>query len=167
MLKESSKASACRRAAASESYTGRGSSTSGLDGRVEHAPRYTLGLLQTPRSTADSTGDCSGGGVRPGSSSGEGLAPSRAAGGSRVKPPVPGRGESYFGDKSSCVENASTLNLTSSSSMRDLNSTRIGKTPLSSSRSVCRSHTPLTGYSGYYQTQDFNTTRNNNVKHRL
>ncbi|XP_075011606.1 mutS protein homolog 4 isoform X3 [Calonectris borealis] len=54
--------------------------------------------------------------------------------------------ESYFGDKSSCVENASTLNLTSSS-VRGLNSTCMGKTPLSSSRSVCRSHTPLMGYS--------------------
>lgn len=56
--------------------------------------------------------------------------------------------ESYFGDKSSYVENASTLNLTSSSSVRGLNSTYIGKTPLSSGRSVCRSHTPLMGYSG-------------------
>lgn len=95
MLEESSKANACGRAAASaasESYTGRGSSTSGWGGRVERTPRYTLGLLQTPRSTADSTGDFSSGGVRPGSSSGEGLAPSRAAGASRVKPPVPGRG---------------------------------------------------------------------------
>ncbi|XP_017589311.1 PREDICTED: mutS protein homolog 4 isoform X7 [Corvus brachyrhynchos] len=55
--------------------------------------------------------------------------------------------ESYFGDKSSCVENANTLNLTSSSSVRGLNSTRVGKTPLSSGRSVCRSHTPLMGYS--------------------
>ncbi|XP_069644467.1 mutS protein homolog 4 isoform X3 [Haliaeetus albicilla] len=57
------------------------------------------------------------------------------------------RRESYFGDKSSYVENASTLNLTSSSSVRGLNSTYIGKTPLSSGRSVCRSHTPLMGYS--------------------
>ncbi|KFO81524.1 MutS protein 4, partial [Cuculus canorus] len=54
---------------------------------------------------------------------------------------------SYFGDKSSCVENASTLNLTSSSSVRGPNSTGIGKPPLSSSRSVFRSHTPLAGYS--------------------
>ncbi|XP_052656553.1 mutS protein homolog 4 isoform X2 [Harpia harpyja] len=147
MLKQGSMVGACRRAAASESYTGRGSSTSGLGGRAEQAPRYTFGLLQTPRSTADSTGDFSSGGVRPGSSSGEGLAPSRVAKGSRVKPSVPGRGESYFGDKSSYVENASTLNLTSSSSVRGLNSTYIGKTPLSSGRSVCRSHTPLMGYS--------------------
>ncbi|KAK4819849.1 hypothetical protein QYF61_012994 [Mycteria americana] len=150
MLKERSEASARGRAAASaasESYTGRGSSTSGLGRRVEQTPRYAFGLLQTPRSTTDSTGDFSSGGVRPGSSSGEGLAPSRAASGSRVKPPVPGRGESYFGDKSSCVENSSTLNLTSSSSVRGLNSTRIGKTPLSSTRSVCRSRTPLMGYS--------------------
>uniref|UniRef100_A0A8C3PQ68 MutS homolog 4 n=1 Tax=Calidris pygmaea TaxID=425635 RepID=A0A8C3PQ68_9CHAR len=51
------------------------------------------------------------------------------------------------GDKSSCVENASTLNFTSSSSVRGLNSTCIGKAPLSSSRSVCRSCTPLMGYS--------------------
>ncbi|XP_075011605.1 mutS protein homolog 4 isoform X2 [Calonectris borealis] len=92
MLKESPKATTCAWAAASESYTGRGSSTSGLGERVERTPRYTLGLLQTPRSTADSTGDFSSGGVRLGSSSGEGLAPSRAASGSRVKPPVPGRG---------------------------------------------------------------------------
>ncbi|XP_053927088.1 mutS protein homolog 4 isoform X4 [Cuculus canorus] len=55
--------------------------------------------------------------------------------------------KSYFGDKSSCVENASTLNLTSSSSVRGPNSTGIGKPPLSSSRSVFRSHTPLAGYS--------------------
>ncbi|KAJ7418759.1 mutS protein-like protein 4 [Willisornis vidua] len=54
--------------------------------------------------------------------------------------------ESYFGDKSSCVENTSTLNLTSSS-VRGLNSTCIGKTPVSCSRSVCGSHTPLMGYS--------------------
>uniref|UniRef100_A0A8B9MZW7 MutS protein homolog 4 n=1 Tax=Accipiter nisus TaxID=211598 RepID=A0A8B9MZW7_9AVES len=38
-------------------------------------------------------------------------------------------------------------NLTSSSSVRGLNSTYIGQTPLSSGRSVCRSHTPLMGYS--------------------
>ncbi|XP_035747634.1 mutS protein homolog 4 [Egretta garzetta] len=55
--------------------------------------------------------------------------------------------ESYFGDKSSCVENTSTLNLTSCSSVRGLNTTCIGKAPLSASRSVCRSHTPLMGYS--------------------
>ncbi|OPJ75544.1 mutS protein-like protein 4 [Patagioenas fasciata monilis] len=55
--------------------------------------------------------------------------------------------ESYFGDKSSCVENTSTLNLTSSSSVRGLNSACVRKTPLSSSKSVCRSRTPLTGYS--------------------
>ncbi|NXF32432.1 MSH4 protein, partial [Nyctibius bracteatus] len=54
---------------------------------------------------------------------------------------------SYFGDKSSCVENASTLNLTSCSSVRGQNSTCVGKTPLSSSRCVYRSHTPLMGYS--------------------
>ncbi|KAM6262322.1 mutS protein homolog 4 isoform 8-T8 [Porphyrio hochstetteri] len=132
--------------AASDSYPGRGSSTSGLEGRAGRTPRYTLGLLQTPRSTADSSGDCSRGGVRPGSSSGEGLAPRPAASGRGGKSPVPGRGESYFGDKSSCVENASVLNLTSSST-RGLNSTCAGKTPLYSSRSLCRSHTSLMGYS--------------------
>ncbi|XP_071605918.1 mutS protein homolog 4 isoform X5 [Heliangelus exortis] len=133
--------------AASESYTGRDSSTSGLGGRGAHTPRYTLGLLQTPRSSADSSGGFSSGGARPGSSSGEGFAPSRAAPGSRVKPLAPGRGESYFGDKSSCVENTSTLNLTSSSSVQGLSSACAGKPPLSSSRSVCRNHTPLMGYS--------------------
>ncbi|XP_074687818.1 mutS protein homolog 4 isoform X5 [Strix aluco] len=146
MLRASSGADAWRRADASESYTGRSSSTAGLGGRAEQTPRYTLGLLQTPRSTADSTGDFSSGGARPGSSSGEGLAPSRAAGGSRAQPPVSGRGESYFGDRSSCVENASTLNVTSSS-VQGLNSTCVGKTPVSCGRSVCRSHTPLMGYS--------------------
>uniref|UniRef100_A0A8C3K8X1 MutS homolog 4 n=1 Tax=Calidris pygmaea TaxID=425635 RepID=A0A8C3K8X1_9CHAR len=39
------------------------------------------------------------------------------------------------------------MNFTSSSSVRGLNSTCIGKAPLSSSRSVCRSCTPLMGYS--------------------
>ncbi|XP_064310871.1 mutS protein homolog 4 isoform X7 [Phalacrocorax carbo] len=59
---------------------------------------------------------------------------------------VPPASGSYFGDRSSCIENASTLNFTSSS-VRGLNSTCVGKTPLSSSRSLCRSHTPLMGYS--------------------
>ncbi|KAM9283749.1 mutS protein homolog 4 isoform 3-T3 [Morus bassanus] len=59
---------------------------------------------------------------------------------------IPPASGSYFGDRSSCIENASTLNFTSSS-VRGLNSTCVGKTPLSSSRSVCRSHTPLMGYS--------------------
>ncbi|NXN91341.1 MSH4 protein, partial [Rhinopomastus cyanomelas] len=54
---------------------------------------------------------------------------------------------SYFGDKSSCVENASMLNLTSSSPVRSLNSIYEGKTPLSCSRSVGKSHTPPMGYS--------------------
>ncbi|XP_062490045.1 mutS protein homolog 4 isoform X2 [Pezoporus occidentalis] len=146
MLEASSTAAAYRREAASatsESYTGRCSSTSRLGGRAERPPRYTLGLLQTPRSTTGSTGELSSGGAGPGSSSQEGVAPSRVAG---VKAPVSGRGESYFGDKSSCVENTSTLNLTSSS-VRGLHSTCVAKTPLSSSRSVCRSHTPLMGYS--------------------
>ncbi|XP_061221031.1 mutS protein homolog 4 isoform X2 [Neopsephotus bourkii] len=146
MLKESSKADAYRLEAASatsEPYTGRCSSTSGLGGRAERPPRYTLGLLQTPRSTTGSTGDLSSDGTKPGSSSGEGLAPTQLAG---IKAPVSGRGESYFGDKSSCVENTSALNLTSSS-VRGLHSACVGKTPLSSSRSVCRSHTPLMGYS--------------------
>ncbi|XP_061325780.1 mutS protein homolog 4 isoform X2 [Pezoporus flaviventris] len=146
MLEASSTAAAYRRetaSATSESYTGRCSSTSGLGGRAERPPRYTLGLLQTPRSTTGSTGELSSGGAGPGSSSREGVAPSRVAG---VKAPVSGRGESYFGDKSSCVENTSTLNLTSSS-VRGLHSTCVAKTPLSSSRSVCRSHTPLMGYS--------------------
>ncbi|KAM6124131.1 mutS protein homolog 4, partial [Pterocles gutturalis] len=124
--------------AASESYTGRGSSTSGSGGRAEQTPRYTLGLLQTPRSTAGSTG---------GGSSGEGLPRGRGASGSGVKPPGPARGESYFGDKSSCVENTSALNLASSSPVRGLNSACLGKTPRSSSRSAGRSHTPLMGYS--------------------
>ncbi|XP_023786138.1 mutS protein homolog 4 isoform X1 [Cyanistes caeruleus] len=132
--------------ATSESYTGRGSSTPGVGGRAEQTPRYTLGLLQTPHSSK-STGGSSSGGARPAGSSGEGLAAARAAGSSAGKPAVSERGESYFGDKSSCVENANTLNLTSSSSMRGLNSTCIGKTPLSSGRSGCRSHTPLMGYS--------------------
>ncbi|XP_068546988.1 mutS protein homolog 4 isoform X2 [Anas acuta] len=128
--------------AASGSYTGRCSSTSGLGGRVEEPPRYTLGLLQTPRSAADSTGDLSSGGAKPGSSSGAGL----PASSSRVKLPVPGRGESYLGDRSSCAENGSMLNFTSSSA-QGLNSTCIGKLPLSASRSVCRSRTPHMGYS--------------------
>ncbi|NXD17225.1 MSH4 protein, partial [Nothocercus nigrocapillus] len=53
---------------------------------------------------------------------------------------------SYFGDRSSCAEDASAVNFTSSSS-RGLNSTCIRKTPLSSARSLCRSHTPLMGHS--------------------
>ncbi|XP_032921644.1 mutS protein homolog 4 isoform X4 [Catharus ustulatus] len=125
------------RVATSESYTGHCSSTPGVSGRAEQTPRYTLGLLQTPHSSESAGAGCSG----------EGLAASRAAGTSAVKPVVSERGESYFGDKSSCVENANTLNLTSSSSMRGLNSTCVGKTPLSSGRSGCRSHTPLMGYS--------------------
>ncbi|XP_064287753.1 mutS protein homolog 4 isoform X2 [Passer domesticus] len=132
--------------AASGSYTGRDSSTPGVGGRAEQTPRYTLGLLQTPHSS-ESIGDSSSGGARPGGSSREGLAAGRAAGSSAVKPAVSEREESYFGDKSSCVENANTLNLTSSSSLRGLNSTCIGKTPLSSGRSGCRSHTPLMGHS--------------------
>ncbi|KAL9847407.1 mutS protein homolog 4 isoform 5-T5 [Geothlypis trichas] len=132
--------------ASSESYTGRGSSTPCVGRRTEHTPRYTLGLLQTPHSS-ESTGGASSAGTRPGGSSGEGLAARRAAGNSAVKPSVSERAESYFGDKSSCVENANTLNLTSSSSVRGLNSTCVGKTPLSSGRSGCRSHTPLMGYS--------------------
>ncbi|XP_054132646.1 mutS protein homolog 4 isoform X5 [Melozone crissalis] len=132
--------------ATSESYTGRGSSTPGVGGRTEHTPRYTLGLLQTPHSS-ESTGGASSGGARPGGSSEEGLAARRAAGNSAVKPSVSERGESCFGDKSSCVENTNTLNLTSSSSVRGLNSTCIGRTPLSSGRSGCRSRTPLMGYS--------------------
>uniref|UniRef100_A0A8B9CKP2 MutS homolog 4 n=1 Tax=Anser brachyrhynchus TaxID=132585 RepID=A0A8B9CKP2_9AVES len=145
MSRGGSETNACGRpvvSAASGSYTGRCSSTSGLGGRVEELPRYTLGLLQTPRSAADSTGDLSSGGVRPGSSSGAGL----AASSSRVKLPVPGRGESYLGDKSSCAENGSMLNFTSSSA-QGLNSTCIGKLPLSTSRSICRSRTPHMGYS--------------------
>ncbi|XP_056350220.1 mutS protein homolog 4 isoform X2 [Oenanthe melanoleuca] len=130
----------------SDSYTGRGSSTPGVGGRAEQTPRYTLGLLQTPHSS-ESSGASSNRGARPGGSSGEDLAAGRAAGTSAAKPAVSERGESYFGDKSSCVENANTLNLTSSSSVQGLNSTRIGKTPLSSGRSGCRSHTPLIGYS--------------------
>ncbi|XP_063261070.1 mutS protein homolog 4-like isoform X5 [Prinia subflava] len=132
--------------ATSGSYTGRGSSTPGVGGRAEQTPHYTLGLLQTPHGS-ESTGGSSRGGTRPGGSSGEGLAAGRAARSSAVKPAVSERGESYFGDKSSCVENANTLNLTSSSSVRGLNSTCIGKTPLSSGRSGCRSHTSLMGYS--------------------
>ncbi|XP_039587323.1 mutS protein homolog 4 isoform X5 [Passer montanus] len=132
--------------AASGSYTGRDSSTPGVGGRAEQTPRYTLGLLQTPHSS-ESIGGSSSGGARPGGSSREGLAAGRAAGSSAVKPAVSEREESYFGDKSSCVENANTLNLTSSSSLRGLNSTCIGKTPLSSGRSGCRSHTPLMGHS--------------------
>ncbi|XP_013048567.3 mutS protein homolog 4 isoform X6 [Anser cygnoides] len=145
MSRGGSETNACGRpvvSAASGSYTGRCSSTSGLGGRVEELPRYTLGLLQTPRSAADSTGDLSSGGVRPGSSSGAGL----AASSSRVKLPVPGRGESYLGDRSSCAENGSMLNFTSSSA-QGLNSTCIGKLPLSTSRSICRSRTPHMGYS--------------------
>lgn len=91
MSRGGSETNAYRRAvvsAASGSYTGRCSSTSGLGGRAEEPPRYTLGLLQTPRSAADSTGDLSSGEARPGSSSGAGL----AASSSRVKLPVPGRG---------------------------------------------------------------------------
>lgn len=72
-------------AAGSASSAGRGCSASGLSGRAERTPRYTLGLLQTPRSTAGSTGGSSSGGAGPGSSSGGGL----AAGG---QPPVPSRG---------------------------------------------------------------------------
>ncbi|NXK51882.1 MSH4 protein, partial [Chauna torquata] len=53
---------------------------------------------------------------------------------------------SYLGDRSSCAENASTLNFTTSSA-QGLNNTCIGKIHLSTSRSVCRSHTPLLGYS--------------------
>lgn len=55
--------------------------------------------------------------------------------------------ESYLGDRSSCAENGSMLNFTSSSA-QGLNSTCIGKLPLSASRSVCRSRTPHMGYSG-------------------
>ncbi|XP_042675630.1 mutS protein homolog 4 isoform X1 [Centrocercus urophasianus] len=135
MSNGSSKMEACGRAvasAASESYTGRcSSSLSGLGGR------YTLGLLQTPRSTEDSTGGSSGGGA--------GLAPFRAAG--RKEPPRSGRGESYLGDKSSCAENGSAVNFTSGCSARGLSNTCVGKIPFSTSRSIGRSHTPVPGYS--------------------
>lgn len=94
-LRARSMAGAGGRAAASattsESYTGRGSSTPGVGGRAEHTPRYTLGLLQTPHSS-ESAGGSSGGGARPGGSSGEGLPASRAAGNSAVKPSVSERG---------------------------------------------------------------------------
>ncbi|XP_071420630.1 mutS protein homolog 4 isoform X2 [Pithys albifrons albifrons] len=129
--------------ATSESCPGSsGPSTPGAGGRAEQTPRYMLGLLQTPRSS-DSTGVSSEG--RPQAGWG-GRRPGRAAGSSGPEAARLERGESYFGDKSSCVENTSTLNLTSSS-VQGLNSTCIGKTPLSCSRSVCGSHTPLMGYS--------------------
>nr|XP_025972195.1 mutS protein homolog 4 [Dromaius novaehollandiae] len=150
MSSGSSKAKTAGRAgisATSDSYTGRCSSASGLGARVAQSPRYTLGLLQTPRSSADSTGAFSSDGGRLDGSREGGLARGQVACSSGMKPPRPGRGESYFGDKSSYAENASTVNLTSSSSAPGLNSTCIGKTPLSSTRSVCRSHTPLRGYS--------------------
>ncbi|XP_065411481.1 mutS protein homolog 4 isoform X2 [Chrysemys picta bellii] len=125
---------AAREEEASASYSGRCSSSSG----TEHLPRYHFGLLQTPLSTAGSAG----GPQREADSLG------------RVVPPGPGpqlfsaaAGDSYFGDKSSYAENVSTMNFTSSSSARGLNSAWIGKTPLSSSRSGCRSRTPLMGYS--------------------
>lgn len=82
MSNGSSKTEACGQAvisAASESYTGRcSSSLSGLGGH------YTLGLLQTPRSTADSIGGFSSGGA--------GLTPFRAAGSGGKEPPRSGRG---------------------------------------------------------------------------
>uniref|UniRef100_A0A803YFF0 MutS protein homolog 4 n=1 Tax=Meleagris gallopavo TaxID=9103 RepID=A0A803YFF0_MELGA len=130
-----SKMEACGRAvtsAASESYTGRcSSSLSGVGGR------YTLGLLQTPCSSEDSAGGSSSGGA--------GLAPFRAAG--RKEPPRSGRGESYLGDKSSCAENGSAVNFTSGCSAQGLNNTCVGKIPFSINRSIGRSHTPVTGYS--------------------
>uniref|UniRef100_A0A8C2TV68 MutS homolog 4 n=1 Tax=Coturnix japonica TaxID=93934 RepID=A0A8C2TV68_COTJA len=119
--------------AASGSYTGRCSSVSGPGGH------YTLGLLQTPRSTSGSTGGLSSGGA--------GLTPFRAAGSSSSKEPRSGRGESYLGDKSSCAENASAVNFTDGCSARGLNKTCVGKIPFSASRSIGRSHAPLTGYS--------------------
>lgn len=137
MSNGSSKTEACGQAvisAASESYTGRcSSSLSGLGGH------YTLGLLQTPRSTADSTGGFSSGGA--------GLTPFRAAGSGGKEPPRSGRGESYLGDKSSCAENASAVNLTGGGSARSLNNACVGKVPFSTNRSIGRSHTPVTGYS--------------------
>lgn len=140
MSNGSSKTEACGQAvisAASESYTGRcSSSLSGLGGH------YTLGLLQTPRSTADSTGGFSSGGA--------GLTPFRAAGSGGKEPPRSGRGESYLGDKSSCAENASAVNLTGGGSARSLNNACVGKVPFSTNRSIGRSHTPVTGYSGHY-----------------
>ncbi|XP_043377566.1 mutS protein homolog 4 isoform X3 [Chelonia mydas] len=129
-------------ASASASYSGRCSSSSG----TEHRPRYHFGLLQTPLSTAGSAGGRSGGGAEP-------AGPPRQADslGRRLTPgPQPfsaAAGDSYFGDRSSYAENVSTMNFTSSSSARGLNSAWIGKTPLSSSRSGCRSRTPLMGYS--------------------
>ncbi|KAH1166864.1 hypothetical protein KIL84_016036 [Mauremys mutica] len=131
-------------ASASTSYSGRCSSSSG----AEHLSRYHLGLLQTPLSTAGSAGGRSGGGAEP-------AGPQREANSvGRGVTPAPGlqlvsaaAGDSYFGDKSSYAENVSTMNFTSSSSARGLNSAWIGKTPLSSSRSGCRSRTPLMGYS--------------------
>ncbi|XP_072198687.1 mutS protein homolog 4 [Excalfactoria chinensis] len=132
----SSKTGACGRAltsAASESYTGRCSSLSGPGGR------YTLGLLQTPRSTTGSTGGLSSGGA--------GLTPFRAVGSSGKEPPRSGRGESYLGDKSSCAENASAVNFRGGCSSRGLNNTYVGKIPFSTSRSIGRSHAPVTGYS--------------------
>ncbi|CAM5162316.1 unnamed protein product [Natator depressus] len=129
-------------ASASASYSGRCSSSSG----TEHRPRYHFGLLQTPLSTAGSAGGRSGGGAEP-------AGPLRQADslGRRLTPgPQPfsaAAGDSYFGDRSSYAENVSTMNFTSSSSARGLNSAWIGKTPLSSSRSGCRSRTPLMGYS--------------------
>ncbi|XP_039339369.1 mutS protein homolog 4 isoform X2 [Mauremys reevesii] len=144
MLRGSDERRPAAREEASASYSGRCSSSSG----AEHLSRYHLGLLQTPLSTAGSAGGRSGGGAEPAgpqleaNSLGRGVTP--APGLQLVSAAA---GDSYFGDKSSYAENVSTMNFTSSSSARGLNSAWIGKTPLSSSRSGCRSRTPLMGYS--------------------
>ncbi|XP_078529538.1 mutS protein homolog 4 [Lissotriton helveticus] len=74
--------------------------------------------------------------------------------GGGIHTPVAGYSDSYFGDKSSFAENPSTLNVTSgtsSVSQRCPNSTRLGKTPISTGNHLGRSggpiRTPATGYS--------------------
>ncbi|XP_043346685.1 mutS protein homolog 4 isoform X3 [Dermochelys coriacea] len=146
MLRGSDEGRPLAREEASASYSGRCSSSSG----TEHLHRYHFGLLRTPLSTAGSAGGRSGGGAEPAGpqreadSLGRRLTPGP---GPQPEPFSAAAGDSYFGDRSSYAENVSTMNFTSSSSARGLNNAWIGKTPLSSSRSGCRSRTPLMGYS--------------------
>lgn len=66
--------------------------------------------------------------------------------------------ESYLGDKSSCAENASAVNFTGGGSARSLNNACVGKVPFSTNRSIGRSHTPVTGYSGTLTVLKRNTS---------
>ncbi|MEE6494700.1 hypothetical protein FKM82_001853 [Ascaphus truei] len=119
-------------------YSGRCSSSTEPEAR----PRYYMGLLETPCGQgARATG-------RPGppratDSFSSGLTPEVAS--------AEKNRDSYFADKSSFSENLSAFNVTSvtsSTSLRAPNSTRLGKaTSGYCSKSISKLRTPLTGYS--------------------